>query len=113
VARSDEQKAHNQSTFRRANEEIKSARDHLGLGDGRTPFVCECEDERCRDVAFLTAAEYEEVRAHPRRFLVVLGHESTADRVVERRDYYWISEKLGVAGELAAKDDPRSSDESA
>jgi hypothetical protein len=59
-------------------------------------------------VVRLTAAEYEAVRAHPRRFVVAHEHSTTHATVIERHDDYMVVEKLGEAGETAEKLDPRS-----
>jgi len=53
--------------------------------------------------------EYEAVRANPRRFMVVAGHERLdAETVVERHPEYLVVEKLDQAGETAEENDPRS-----
>src|SRR3954469_21596167 len=55
---------------------------------------CECGRRRCRDHVHLTIDEYEAVRADPRRFIVVPGHELlAAETVVERHDQYFVVEK--------------------
>ena len=52
-------------------------------GDEDTPvgFRCECARLGCNQLIELTVREYEEVRSHPRRFVVVPGHE-----LARRRD---------------------------
>jgi hypothetical protein len=57
----------------------------------------------------LPLAEYERVRAHPRRFLVAPDHEiPEAEIVVESHEDYTVVEKRGEAGKVAEATDPRS-----
>lgn len=100
--------AKNQSVFREANERIEESVDALAL-TGRTPYLCECGDERCSAALMLSREEYESVRAHATRFLVVPGHETPeAEDVVEQGDRYWVVEKTGIGREVAARGDARS-----
>jgi hypothetical protein len=55
----------------------------------------------------LSREEYEAVRAHPRRFLIVPGHTFAHGRVVQRTERFAVIEKVGDAGELAEELDPR------
>jgi hypothetical protein len=70
-------------------------------------FVCECSDDRCTMRVQVPLAVYESVRAEPRRFLVAPGHESDVERVVEQDAGYSIVEKLGGAGRISERTDPR------
>ena len=100
--------ARNEATFRRINEDIGRGRDTEDDAT-RVGFVCECGLESCSRLIELTPAEYERVRAHPRRFAVVKGHElPEVERVVERTDRYAVVEKLPAAAEIAEDTDPRS-----
>jgi hypothetical protein len=103
--------AENQSTFRRANEQIDETAQDLAdsLTLQRIPFLCECADARCTKVIQLTLAEYEDVRAGPRRFAVVPGHEVGAgdEHVISQNDRFTTVEKVGEAGRIAAEFDPR------
>lgn len=61
--------------------------------------------------AQLSLEDYERVREHPSRFLLVAGHEeaeTTYERIVEAENGYAIIEKLGRAGEVAGRLDPRA-----
>ncbi|HZQ81482.1 MAG TPA: hypothetical protein VFB25_05865 [Gaiellaceae bacterium] len=98
----------NQSTFREANENIRSAATKIGV-DGQVPFVCECAEPTCTQIVRLELAEYAAIREHPRRFFNALGHEELsvragAGRVLERRDGYVLVEKTGIAGEIAEQE---------
>jgi hypothetical protein len=51
------------------------------------------------------------VRSSGRRFIVVPGHvDAVAEKVVTEHDEYVVTEKLGEAGDLAEKLDPRDPD---
>jgi len=65
-------------------------------------LVCECGDTKCAEEIEIQAAEYEPVRSHPTRFLVLPGHEiAVAENIVERGPDYFIVEKRGPAKEGA------------
>jgi hypothetical protein len=56
----------------------------------------------------LSVEEYEEIRSDPRRFVVKPGHElPDFERVVEQEGYY-VVQKVGDAGEVAERLDPRA-----
>ena len=99
--------AHNESVFRDVNERI---------ADGRWPgepreavaFRCECGSLACNQLVAVTLAVYEQVRADPRHFILLAGHEVAAvEVVVAGGDGYVVVEKVGLAGDVAAATDPR------
>jgi hypothetical protein len=101
--RTAERLAENEAIYREANEKIHTRARELAF-EGPIPFICECADDRCRELLRLTFVEYESVRAEPRRFFVVPGHESAAGgagRVLERREGHVVVEKIGRAGAVA------------
>ena len=108
MSRSDEQAAKNESTFRRANESLEDEATDLGLGDEPTPYLCECEDERCVKIVQLNREEYEAVRAKPKRFVMVPGHQEPDDVVIRDDAGFTVIEKTGQEGDLVAEQDPRS-----
>lgn len=108
MGRSAERAAANEARFRQANEQIHEKVLELGARDGRAPYLCECEDERCTTVVLLAAAEYEDVRSDARRFLVAPGHEDGDTRLVGRHDGFTVIEKTGEEGRLVEELDPRS-----
>jgi hypothetical protein len=108
VGRSVERAAKNEATFRRANEILEEKAGDLGFGQERTPYLCECEDERCTAVIQLTREEYEAVRAHPKRFVMTPGHQNTDERVLQEEPGFTVIEKHGEEGDLVAEEDPRS-----
>jgi hypothetical protein len=103
--------ATNQSRFRTENERFRGRAVSYGFRPADpVPFVCECADESCFEVVMLTLEDYEEIRAHPAWFLLAAGHEdedATAERIVNAERGYAIVEKIGKAGEEAARLNPR------
>lgn len=101
--------ARNNATFREANEQIGVAAGIYGV-EGAVPFICECADPACSEIVPLELGQYEEIRADPRRFLNVPGHEAAAQGaavVVDRREGYVIVEKVGHAGDVVEALDER------
>jgi hypothetical protein len=106
MERTDKQRvAMNEATFRKVNEGMEAAQDASGM----LSFVCECGRLRCTALIELTRPEYEAVRAHPRRFAIVEGHEILeAEEIVERHDRYLVVEKTGAPeAEIVEHTDPR------
>jgi hypothetical protein len=53
-----------------------------------------------------TTDDYEHVRAHPAWFLLLAGHEDedeTLERIVDAEQGFAVVEKIGAAGEEAAR----------
>jgi hypothetical protein len=95
--------------FREINEGIERGQ-WPGEEDTGVRFRCECAQLGCTDLLEASVHEYERVRAHGRRFLVVPGHERLeVEIVVETRPSYLVVEKRGQAGVTAAETDPRRS----
>ena len=98
--------AANEARFREVNEAISRGQwpgDPEAVG-----FRCECALLGCNRLVELTSTEYEGVRAHPRRFVVVPGHEhDEVETVVETQPGYVVVEKTDEAGEVADATDPR------
>jgi len=116
MAADEEARAHklaaNQSRFRRSNERLqRAARSHRFEAADRVPFLCECADPGCFEAVMLSMEEYEHVREHPTRFVLVAGHEDAEaahERIIEAEEGYAIVEKVGDAGIEAARLDERS-----
>ncbi len=99
--------AANEATIRDVNEGIERGQ-WPGEEDSPVGFRCECARLCCNQLVELTVREYEEIRANPRRFVVVPGHEfGDVETVVESRPGYLIVEKLDQAAEVAERHDPR------
>jgi hypothetical protein len=75
------------SAFRDANNRIRNSALRLKFEDDqRVPFVCECSDAHCMATVMLTLATYAMIRADPRRFVLLLGHENPAyESIVDDR----------------------------
>ncbi len=103
--------AMNESVARTSNEQLsRMAISHRFEASQGVPFVCECADTGCHEIVMLSLDDYELVRVHSDRFLLVAGHEdaeATHERIVEAENGYAIVEKLGVAGREAARLDTR------
>src|SRR3954453_9191362 len=97
--------AMNEATFRKVNEGIEAGQDP----DGLLAFFCECGRLGCNKLMELTRPEYEAVRASPRTFAVLEGHElPEVEDVVGRTDRYVVVEKHGDAeAEIVERTDPR------
>jgi hypothetical protein len=100
--------ARNESAYRQVNEAIEAGRGDSG-DDVPRPFVCECGQLGCNQLAELTMREYETVRSNPRRFLMLAGHEiPDVESVVERHDRYIVAEKHENEAAIVEATDPRS-----
>jgi hypothetical protein len=100
----------NEDLFREVNERLRGLNEAFTSVTARMDLICECADTSCTEHVSMAPGEYEAVRADPRRFLAVPGHEvgGGIERIVERRDGYNVVEKVGTAGEVAEETDPRS-----
>ena len=99
--------ATNESIFREVNEAINRGG---WPGEEGTPvnFRCECARLGCTALLPLTPRDYEHVRANPRRFVMLPGHElEEVETVVAREGGYVVVEKQAEAGRQAAASDPR------
>jgi hypothetical protein len=56
----------------------------------------------------LRHSEYETVRQSPKQFVVIPGHDSAPDSVIEEHEGFTIIEKTGEEGEIVEAQDPRS-----
>jgi hypothetical protein len=100
--------ARNEALFREVNEAIERGQ-WPDEEDSPTAFRCECARLECNELVSLTPREYERVRATPRRFLVIAGHEvPELEAVVETGSDYIVVEKRDEAGRLAEARDPRT-----
>lgn len=99
--------AENEILFRDVNERLVAAAG--GAGPSELLLICECSNRACLAKFTMAAAEYEWLRQHPRRFVVLHGHEAPAvEDVVERHARFLIVEKHAATHELVEATDPRS-----
>ena len=98
----------NEAVFREINEGIERGR-WPGEEDKPISFRCECARLGCNEMLELTVRAYQRVRAYPRRFAVLPGHErSGVEVVVETQPGYLVVEKTDQAGISAERTDPRT-----
>jgi hypothetical protein len=97
--------AMNEATFRKVNEGMQAGQEPTGL----LTFLCECGRLGCNRLIELTRDEYEAVRADPRTFAILDGHEiADVEDVVERHERYVVVQKRGTPEEEVAENtDPR------
>jgi hypothetical protein len=97
--------AMNEATFRKVNEGMEAGQESSGM----MAFLCECGRLGCNKLIELTRAEYEAVRANPRRFALIDGHEvPEVEDVIERYERYTVVEKRGrPEAEVVEHTDPR------
>ena len=86
----------------------KSKHDWLRSGLQAAGFRCECWRIDCGVRLRLSRREWREVRSRPERFAVAPEHtaidvEPGVEEVVKKYEHFWIVEKRGEAGEIAAK----------
>ncbi len=100
--------ARTQSLFRDVNERVRAINEGFSSVLPHGDWVCECADDACTERIAVSWEEYESVRADPKRFVVTPEHvyEEIED-VIEQNERFWIVEKRGLAGEMAAQVDPR------
>ena len=100
----------NEAVFRQVNERIEGLNQAFGAITETMQVICECGDASCVEQITIGLPDYEELRSDPRRFAVVPGHEDErVERVVERRDGYYVVEKdEGEPAEVAERTDARS-----
>ena len=100
--------ARNEAFFRAVNEGIAEASERFESEDAE--FLCECGDADCTHRIEVPLDEYENVRAHPTRFLVQQGHvEPDVEEVVRRRRRYAIVEKVDrAAAAIVRRLNPRT-----
>jgi hypothetical protein len=94
VAISDERALENERLFRTANERIHDRRTELAL-DGRTPYLCECEEPGCTQLIRLTRDEYADIRSSRGQFVIVSGHTTRGTPVEETDRYVVVSKEHG------------------
>jgi hypothetical protein len=101
--------ARNEVRFRDINERLEANLRALGHDPEPQEFVCECGNMDCRQTVRLTFDEYEAVRRHGRRFIIMRGHEiPDVENVVERNDRYAVAEKHERTAPIAEGEDPRA-----
>lgn len=100
--------AENETRFREINETLQRGLAQLPPDPRPVAVVCECGTRTCEATVAVTTTEYEDVRAHPHRFLVIAGHDfPEAETVVERTDRFVVVEKHADVADIVQSSDPR------
>jgi hypothetical protein len=100
----------NEATFRDVNERIRASKEGRTAWAALSNWVCECADDVCATRILMSLDEYEGVRSDSTHFAVAPDENhvvSDAERIVEKRERYWVVEKIGEAAEAAEERDVR------
>ena len=90
----EERLVENEETFRAANELLADAVERSAQRTSKIPFLCECADDLCLGRVELTLTDYEGVRAHQDRFVIIAGHlQAEAEHTVGTLGAYELVEK--------------------
>jgi len=100
----------NEAVFRDVNERIRDTHERFELNPATLDLVCECGQIDCTERLTMSLADYEGVRADPRQFAIVPGHDDEAVEVIlARRDTYdLVRKRPGEPAEVAEATDPRA-----
>jgi hypothetical protein len=98
----EERVAYNEAWYRDLNERKA---EWLKGGLQAAGFRCECWRTGCGERLRLSKSEWEEVRSEATCFAVAPGHTAgEVEEVVKKYAHFWIVEKRGKAGEVAAEE---------
>jgi hypothetical protein len=97
--------SNNERLFREVNERISRIQGDFGQAQA-FDIVCECGAQGCLEPITLTHEEYRRLRANPRTFAIVPGHETgDLEDIVERHEgYYVVEKKEGIPAAIAESD---------
>ena len=99
--------ARNESAFRSLNDSLESNVHRGRAADDFAGFVCECGDAECEDIVRLSLSDYASIRAEPRQFVVVAGHEiEDTEDVVGGGEGYNIVRKHEDVADIADRTHP-------
>ena len=99
----------NEGLFRRMNEQLRGLAEQFELDD-QLLLVCVCGDPECEQRVRVPAKQYEGIRADPRFFALIPGHELTdvEEVVSERNGYNVVRKHDGTPAQVARETDPRA-----
>ena len=101
----------NEARFRVANESVTRAGQTTARPNEKIGYVCECGSGTCSASVHLSIDEYEAVRHHATRFILLPGHNiPEVERIVHEGNGYIVIEKIGDGRKVAIDLDPRSTD---
>jgi hypothetical protein len=95
----------NERLFREVNERINRIQEDFGQTH-TFDIVCECGAQGCLERITLTHDAYTKLRANPRTFAIVPGHEAKdVEYIIERNEgYYVVEKKPGIPAAIAESD---------
>ena len=94
--------ARNQAMFRAVNEKICELNETFAAITNTFSIACECADPHCVGMIEIGPADYEAIRANPRRFAVLPGHlDADIEHLVTEAEGYQVAEKRGKAAAVA------------
>jgi hypothetical protein len=96
--------AKNQYLFGAVNNRVNDINKAHDLWVTLSDWFCECPSRKCTTRIALTPQQYEAVRANPTHFIVAPSREHLVpdvEWVIDRRERYWVVEKLGEATAVA------------
>ena len=102
--------AKNQALFRDLNKRVNDINKAHDLWLTLSDWLCECPGHNCTTRIALTPQQYEAVRANPTYFMVAPSREHLVpdvERVIGRRERYWLVEKVGGGAAVAEQLRPR------
>jgi hypothetical protein len=97
--------SNNERLFREVNERINRIQEDFGQTQ-TFEIVCECGAKGCLERISITHEAYAELRANPRTFAIVPGHEAEdIEHILERYEgYYVVEKKEGLPAAIAESD---------
>ena len=104
VERETERTGENEALFREVNERLKERKRDDLVWQAPSEWICECAEETCTERIVMSPLEYEQLRSEPTHFAVVPNEMHVSpdvERIVEKRDRFWVVEKIGEAAEVA------------
>lgn len=104
--------AENEAVARMANEKLEDLNTTFSTFSGTFAITCECGSPSCIEQINVGHDDYTRIRADPRDFAVVRGHEShDVEHVIAEHDGYVVVRKReGLPAQLAEASDPRASE---
>ena len=100
--------AKNEDHHRDLNDRIEDSYESHAM-DWQMDVVCECGRQDCDVFLKVTKAEYEGVRADPRRFVIIRDHlDPEVDVLISEGERFTVvAKREGEAAEVALQTDPR------
>ena len=100
MTKSQQQRAENELIFKARNNQsshlAEQVLDQTDAAEIPLRFICECSNEHCQERIEVTLADYQAIRHHPKRFVLVPGHEQTDIEEIVATDGYMVVEKYYV-----------------